>query len=165
MNSDTRSTNTFKHENLGKGSNTQLDRRNKPQETDARQIFDNLNQSSQQKQKLDSNLTSTFHTSSSSTKYTNAITGKHRVHKLVDSKQVLFHQFDKKAFLLDTYACIVASNNRRYPKRLRELAKPKRQARSDLNDYAANFDLNYGHVTKTYRMENKSKNLKELKKE
>ncbi|XP_018341837.1 PREDICTED: uncharacterized protein LOC108748285 isoform X2 [Trachymyrmex septentrionalis] len=137
MNSDTLSTNTFKHKNLEKGSNTQLDRRNKPQVTDARQIFDNLNQSSQQKQKLDSNLTSTSHTSSSSTKYTNAIT--------------------------DTYARIVASNNRCCPKRLRQLAKPKRQARSDLNDYAANFDLNYGHVTKTY-MKDKSKNLKELKK-
>ena len=84
----------------------------------------------------------------------------------MDSKQVPFHQFDKKAFLLDTYARIVASNNRCCPKRLRELAKPKRQAHSDLNDYAANFDLNYGHVTKkkTYRMEDKSKNLKELKK-
>ena len=82
----------------------------------------------------------------------------------MDSKQVPFHQFDKKALLLDTYARIVASNNRRCPKRLRELAKPKRQARSDLNDYAANFDLNYGHVTKTYCTEDKSKNLKELKK-
>ncbi|XP_018316326.1 uncharacterized protein [Mycetomoellerius zeteki] len=163
MNSDTRPTNTFKHEKLGKGSNTQIDRRNKPQVTDARQIFNNLNQSSQQKQKLDSNLTSTSHTSSSSTKHTNAITGKHQVHKLVDSKQVPFHQFDKKAFLLDTYARIVASNNRRCPKRLRELAKPKKQARSDLNDYTANFNLNYRHVTKIYRTEDKSKNLKELK--
>lgn len=82
-------------------------------------------------------------------------------HKLVDSKQVLgSHQFDKKAFLLDTYARIVASNNRRCPKRLRELAKPKRQVCSDQNDYALNFDLNYGHVTKTYRTEDK-RNIKE----
>ncbi|XP_018392716.1 PREDICTED: uncharacterized protein LOC108771837 [Cyphomyrmex costatus] len=160
MNSDTRSTNTFKHEKLGKGPNTQIDRRNKSQVTDAHQIFDNLNQSSQQKQKLDSNLIST---SSSSTKHTNSVTGKHQVRKLVDSKQVPFHQFDKKTFFLDTYARIVASNNRRCPKRLRELAKPKRQARSDQNDYATHFNLNYNHVTKTYRTEDK-RNLKELKK-
>jgi len=81
----------------------------------------------------------------------------------VDSKQVLepFHQFDKKTFFFDTYARIVANNNRYYPKRLRQLAKPKRQARSDQNDYAANFDLNYGH--QTYRVEDK-RNLKESQK-
>lgn len=83
----------------------------------------------------------------------------------MDSKQVSgpFHQLDKKAFLLDTYARIVASNNRRCPKRLRELAKPKRQARSAQDDNVVNFNLNYGHVTKTYRTEDKH-NLKELKK-
>lgn len=82
----------------------------------------------------------------------------------MDSKQVSgFHQLDKKAFLLDTYARIVASNNRRCPKRLRELAKPKRQTRNDQDDNAVNFNLNYGHVTKIYRTEDK-RNLKELKK-
>lgn len=91
--------------------------------------------------------------------------GKYQTGKLVDSKQVSgpFHEVDKKIFLLDTYARIVASNNRRCPKRLRELAKPKKQARSDQNDYAANFDLNYGHVTKAYRTEDK-RNLKEPRK-
>jgi len=81
----------------------------------------------------------------------------------VDSKQVSgsFHQSDKKALLLDTYARIVATNNRRCPKRLRELAKPKRQARS--NEYPANFDLNYGHGTKTYMTEIRH-GLKESKK-
>lgn len=80
----------------------------------------------------------------------------------MDSKQGPLHQFDKKAFLLDTYAHIVANNNRRCPKRLRELAKPKRQARSDQNDYAANFDLNYGRATKTFRTGDK-RNLKDTK--
>lgn len=91
--------------------------------------------------------------------------GKYQIGKLVDSKQVLgpFHEVDKKTFLLDTYAHIVASNNRRCSKRLRELAKSKRQARSDQNDYAANFDLNYGHIAKAYRTEDK-RNLKEPKK-
>lgn len=81
----------------------------------------------------------------------------------MDSKQGPLHQFDKKAVLLDTYARIVANNNRRCPKRLRELAKPKRQIHSDQNDYAANFDLNYGRATKTYRTEDKRNNLKESK--
>jgi len=83
----------------------------------------------------------------------------------VDSKQISgqFYQFDKKSFLLDTYARIVASNNRRCPKRLHELAKPKRLARNDQNNYAANFDLNYGHINKTYHMEDK-RNIKESKK-
>lgn len=83
----------------------------------------------------------------------------------MDSKQVSepFHQSDKKTFLLDSYARIVATNNRRCPKRLRELAKPKRQARSNQNDYPANFDLNYGHTTKTYMTEIRH-GLKESKK-
>jgi len=46
---------------------------------------------------------------------------------------------------------------------LRELAKSKRPARSDQNNYAANFDLNYGHITKTYHTEDK-RNIKESKK-
>ncbi|XP_011700538.1 PREDICTED: uncharacterized protein LOC105457527 [Wasmannia auropunctata] len=151
MNSDIQSMNTSKYEKLGKASNTQINRRN--------------NSNNFQKQKSDSSSTSTSHTSPSSTKQMNATAGKHQVRKLVDSKQVSgpFHQNDKKAFLLDTYARIVASNNRRCPKRLRELAKPKRQARSDQHDYTANFDLNYGHVTKTYRTDDK-RNLKESKK-
>lgn len=82
----------------------------------------------------------------------------------MDSKQGLFQQFDKKTFLLDTYARIVANNNRRCPKRLRELAKPKRQARSNQNDYVANFDLNYSRATKTYRKEDK-RDLKESRKD
>lgn len=54
-----------------------------------------------------------------------------------------FQQSDKKTFL-DTYAHIAASNNKRCPKRLRELAKPKKQFnQNDRNDYAASFDLNY----------------------
>ncbi|XP_071653851.1 uncharacterized protein [Temnothorax longispinosus] len=155
--------NASKYEKLVKEPNTQIKKCNNPDNqmyiqvtNNVRQIFDNLNQSIQQKQKPDSSLTS--YTSPSST-------SKCKTHKLVDSKQVSgpFHQFDKKTFLLDTYVCIVANNNRRCPKRLRELAKPKRQARSDQNDHAANFDLNYGHVTKTYRVEDK-RNLKESKK-
>ncbi|XP_077282157.1 uncharacterized protein LOC143908382 [Temnothorax americanus] len=165
MNSDTQSINASKYEKLVKEPNTQINRCNNldNQVTNARQIFDNLNQSIQRKQKPDSSSTS--HTSPSSTNNINAITSKCKTYKLVDSKQVSgqFHQLDKKTFLLDTYARIVANNNRRCPKRLRELAKPKRQARSDQNDYAANFDLNYGHVTKTYRAEDK-RNLKESKK-
>lgn len=91
--------------------------------------------------------------------------GKHQIRKLVDSKQVSgqFHQSDKKTFLLDTYARIAATNNKRCPKRLRELAKPRRQARSDQNDCSANFDLNYGHATKTYMTEIR-RSLKEPKK-
>lgn len=80
----------------------------------------------------------------------------------MDSKQVSGPS-DKKTFLLDTYARIAATNNRRCPKRLRELAKPKRQARS--NDYSANFDLNYGHATKTKTyMTEIRRSLKESKK-
>ncbi|XP_036151325.1 uncharacterized protein LOC118648897 [Monomorium pharaonis] len=151
MNSDTQPTNTSNYEKQ-KELNTQINNSDDLQVTG--QIFGNLNQSTEQKQKLDSNLTSTSHISPLSTRY---IAGnKHQTYKLVDSKQVSGFQFDKKAFLLDTYARIAASNYRRYPKRIRELAKPKKQAHhSDQDDIAVNFTLNYGRVTKTYRTEDK----------
>ncbi|KAL0131202.1 hypothetical protein PUN28_002635 [Cardiocondyla obscurior] len=153
MNSETQSMNASKYE---KKCNKQINNHSNTdnQITNTRQIFNNLNQSIQQKQKLDSSSTS--HTSYSLAKHNNAV-DKCKTNKLVDSKQVSgpFNQIDKKTFLLDTYARIVANNNRRCPKRLRELAKPKRQARSNQNNYDVNFDLNYGHVTKQYHTENK----------
>lgn len=69
--------------------------------------------------------------------------GKCQTFKLIDSKQGTLQQADKKTFLLDTYARIVASNNRCCPKRVRELAKPKRQVCNDKNDYFSNFDPIY----------------------
>ncbi|XP_011863055.1 PREDICTED: uncharacterized protein LOC105559407 [Vollenhovia emeryi] len=102
MNSDTRSVDASKYEKLV---------------TNARKICDSQNQPIQQKHKTDSySLTSTSHTLPSSTKRIDA--DKYQTHKLVDSKQVSgpFRQFDKKTFLLDTYARIVANNNRRCPK-------------------------------------------------
>lgn len=79
----------------------------------------------------------------------------------MDSKQVLgsFQQSDKKTHRLDTYARIAAINNKRCPKRLRELAKPKKQPHNDQNDYAANFDLNYYRTTKPHGTET-NRNLK-----
>jgi len=90
------------------------------------------------------------------------ISGKRQTHKLVDSKQVSgpFQQSDKKIFLLDTYARIAAINNKRCPKRLRELAKPKKQY-NERN--AMNYDLNYYHTTKPYASET-NRSLKESKK-
>lgn len=81
----------------------------------------------------------------------------------MDSKQLSkpFNQSDKKTFLLDTYARIVATNNRRCPKRLRDLAKPKKQASSDKNNDSTNFDLNW-HTGKasTAKMKRGSENSK-----
>ncbi|XP_014485011.1 PREDICTED: uncharacterized protein LOC106749762 [Dinoponera quadriceps] len=92
--------------------------------------------------------------------------GKHQAHKLVDNKQLSkpFNQSDKKTFLLDTYARIVATNNRRCPKRLRDLAKPKRQTCSDRNGDSMNFDLNWhtGNAAKAKRSSENSK-MKELR--
>lgn len=89
--------------------------------------------------------------------------GKHQTHKLVDNKQLskLFNQSDKKTFLLDTYARIVATNNRRCSKRLRDLSKPKRQVCNDQNEDCTNFDLNW-HTGKASTMTAKraSKNSK-----
>jgi len=72
----------------------------------------------------------------------------------------VLQQADKKTFLLDTYAHIVASNNRCCPKRLRELAKPKRQVRNDQNDYFPNYPDTtgtYGAKTKRILIESKKK--------
>lgn len=76
----------------------------------------------------------------------------------------MLQQADKKTFLLDTYARIVANNNRRCPKRLRELAKPKRQARNDQNDYFSNFDPDYPNTARTYAAETKRSLIESKKK-
>ncbi|XP_025163814.1 uncharacterized protein LOC112590693 [Harpegnathos saltator] len=107
--------------------------------------LDNLNQSPEQEPKSRINSTQPANVSSSSTKNIYSATNKHQPHKLVDSKQLSkpFNQFDKKTFLLDTYARIVATNNRRCPKRLRDLAKPKIQVCNDRNEDSTNFDLKW----------------------
>ncbi|KAM0730628.1 hypothetical protein ACS0PU_002957 [Formica fusca] len=170
MNSDIQplKDNTSKHENLKEGQiykciNTDDLQVIRAISDTRRVILDDLNQSTEQKSK--SSLAPTSYTSPSSTKNISSDKNQIKIRKLVDSKQVSgpFHQSDKKTFLLDTYARIAATNNRRCPKRLREFAKPKRQACSNQNDYSANFDLNYGHATKTYMTEIR-RSLKESKK-
>ncbi|XP_070154720.1 uncharacterized protein [Polyergus mexicanus] len=169
MNSDIQpvKNNTSKYENLKKGQIYKYNNTDDLQVirgiSDTRRvILDNLNQSTEQKSK--SSLAPTSYISSSS-KNISSDKNQIKIRKLVDSKQVSgpFHQSDKKTFLLDSYARIAATNNRRCPKRMREFAKPKRQARSNQNDYSANFDLNYGHATKTYMTEIR-RSLKESKK-
>ncbi|XP_067210423.1 uncharacterized protein [Linepithema humile] len=154
MNSDILPLNKSKYNDLKKGHNAQIHKHDYPDNlqtiagvSNAR-VHDNLNQSTKQKQRSNSSSTPVPHTSS--TKNTNSIAGKRQTFKLIDSKQGTLQQADKKTFLLDTYARIVASNNRRCPKRLRELAKPKRQARNDQNDYFSNFEPNYPNTAKTY---------------
>ncbi|XP_020296179.1 uncharacterized protein LOC109861079 [Pseudomyrmex gracilis] len=122
------------------------------------QAFDNLNQFAEQKR----NFNSAQASSPIPTKNTNLLTSKHNTYKLVDSKQASnsLYQSDKK--LLDTYARIAASYNRRCPKRLRELAKPKKPGSSDQSNSSANFDLNY-RVSKPYGTKTKHTS-KELQK-
>ncbi|KAL6420039.1 hypothetical protein ACFW04_001223 [Cataglyphis niger] len=154
MNSDIQpvKNNTSKLENLKKGQIYKCNNTDDLQVIhdipDTRRVLDKVNQSTEQK--LKSSLVPTSYISPSSTKNISSDKNQIKIRKLVDSKQVSGPS-DKKTFLLDTYARIAATNNRRCPKRLRELAKPKRQARS--NDYSANFDLNYDHATKTYMTE------------
>ncbi|XP_032675286.1 uncharacterized protein LOC116846051 isoform X2 [Odontomachus brunneus] len=161
MNADILSANTSKYEKQEK--EPEVHHNSDDLQIQPDQTLNNLNRKSEQKRKSHINSTQPSNASPLSTKNIYSATGKHQVHKLVDNKQLSkpFNQSDKKTFLLDTYARIVATNNRRCPKRLRDLAKPKKQVSNDKSDDSTNFDLNW-HTGKasTAKMKRGSENSK-----
>ncbi|XP_043686104.1 uncharacterized protein LOC122637796 [Vespula pensylvanica] len=115
------------------------------------QITDTLNKLAQPKRKPEVNI---YDYPSSSTRTINTSpqsTEKSMKRKLINSSEESrnIENLGKKKNLLDSYARITATRNRRCPKRLRDLAKPKRNSIGNENAYG-NFDKNYYNTVKVF---------------
>ncbi|KAI4501647.1 hypothetical protein M0802_002982 [Mischocyttarus mexicanus] len=113
------------------------------------QITDTLNKLAQPKRKSDLNVYD--YPSSSSRTSTSPNPEKSVKRKLINSSEESrkIGDLGRKENLLDSYARITATRNRRCPKRLRELAKPKKSSISN-DDVYGNFDKNYYHTMKNF---------------
>ncbi|KAK2575828.1 hypothetical protein KPH14_007206 [Odynerus spinipes] len=114
-------------------------------------ITDSLNKLAQPKRRTDLNL---YDLPSSSTR--TAVTSNEERpvrQRLINSSEESRNIVDlgKKKNLLDSYARITASRNRRCPKRLRELARPSNKRTSIGNEETyGNFGKNFYQNTKSY---------------
>ncbi|XP_035722782.1 uncharacterized protein LOC118441891 [Vespa mandarinia] len=115
------------------------------------QITDTLNKLAQPKRRHDLNVYDYPSSSARTINSSSQSTEKSMKRKLINSSEESrnIENFGKKKNLLDSYARITATRNRRYPTRLLDLSKSKRNSISNDNAYE-NFDKNYYNPVKTF---------------